>query len=221
MKVKVCGMKYLDNIKALAALEPDYIGFIFWEPSKRFFDGSIPPPASSAERVGVFVDATVDEIIEKVVHIPLDLIQLHGKETVEFCAQLREELKLLENQQKRTNRPYKIIKAFSVGTTFSFDKLTPYETYCDYFLFDTKGPLPGGNGYTFDWQLLSTYTSDVPFFLSGGIGPANIPELTEFLASPLSLKCKAIDVNSKFEVSPGLKNTKELKTFITILQKEN
>jgi len=221
MKVKVCGMKYMDNMKAVGALEPDYMGFIFWEPSKRFFNDSLPPLPSSTERVGVFVDATVDEILEKVVQMPLDIVQLHGEETVQFCAKLREELQLLQKTQQRTKGAFKIIKAFSVGTTFSFEVLTPYEPYCDYFLFDTKGPLPGGNGYAFDWQLLSSYSSDVPFFLSGGIGLANIPELTKFLASPLSIKCQAIDVNSQFEDGPGLKNIKDLQTFINKLHKEN
>jgi len=221
MKVKVCGMKYMENMEAVSVLKPDYMGFIFWEPSKRFFTGSIPTLPSSIKRVGVFVDATVDEIIEKVVQVPLDLIQLHGEESAPFCAQLREELQLLEKEHQRTNGTYKIIKTFSVGTSFTFENLKPYEPYCDYFLFDTKGPLPGGNGYTFDWELLRSYRSGVPFFLSGGIGLTDIPQLSEFLASPLAQKCHAIDVNSKFEKSPGLKNTKDLQTFINKLQKEN
>jgi phosphoribosylanthranilate isomerase len=221
MKVKVCGMKYLENIEALAALQPDYLGFIFWEPSKRYFTGNVPSLPLSIKRVGVFVDASVNEIAEKLVQMPLDLIQLHGKETAQFCAQLREELQLLEKAHKKAKGTYKIIKAFSVGTTFSFEQLAPYESYCDYFLFDTKGPLPGGNGVSFDWQLLRSYSSDIPFFLSGGIGPTDIPELTKFLASPLALKCHAIDVNSKFETSPGLKNTKDLQTFLHKLRNEN
>lgn len=221
MKVKVCGMKYIENMEAVAALEPDYLGFIFWEPSKRYFTGKVPSLPVSIKRVGVFVDASIDEIVDKFIQAPLDLVQLHGKETAQFCAQLKEELKELEKAHQKTKGTYKIIKAFSVGTTFTFEKLTPYESYCDYFLFDTKGPLPGGNGFTFEWHLMSSYTSDIPFFLSGGIGPANIPELSEFLASPLAQKCHAIDVNSKFETSPGLKNTKELQIFINKLRKEN
>ncbi len=221
MKVKVCGMKYMENMEAVAALMPDYMGFIFWEPSKRYSTASVPSLPLSIKRVGVFVDASIDEILEKVVQVPLDLIQLHGKETAPFCARLREELQLLEKAHQKTKGTYKIIKAFSVGTSFIFDQLTPYESYCDYFLFDTKGPLPGGNGFTFDWHLMSSYTSDIPFFLSGGIGPANIPELAEFLASPIAQKCHAIDVNSKFEISPGLKNTKDLQIFINKLQNEN
>ncbi|WP_297765074.1 phosphoribosylanthranilate isomerase [uncultured Muriicola sp.] len=221
MKVKVCGMKYIENMEAVAALEPDYLGFIFWEPSKRYSTGKLPSLPLSIKRVGVFVDASIDEILEKLIQVPLDLIQLHGKETAQFCAELKEELQRLEKAHQKTKGTYKIIKAFSVGTTFTFEKLTPYESCCDYFLFDTKGPLPGGNGFTFDWHLMSSYTSDIPFFLSGGIGLANIPELSEFLASPLAQKCHAIDVNSKFEISPGLKNTKDLQIFINKLRKEN
>jgi phosphoribosylanthranilate isomerase len=221
MKVKVCGMKYLENIKAVAALEPEYMGFIFWEPSKRFVAGKVPALPSSIKRVGVFVDASIDEIAEKVIQVPLDLIQLHGEETAKFCAQLRERLQLLEKTHDKTKGTYKIIKAFSVGTTFSFEKLIPYESYCNYFLFDTKGPLPGGNGFTFNWQLLSSYTSHIPFFLSGGIGTPDIPKLIDFLASPLAQKCHAIDVNSKFEIRPGLKDPKDLQLFINKLRKEN
>jgi phosphoribosylanthranilate isomerase len=221
MKVKVCGMKYSENIEAVVALEPDYMGFIFWEPSKRYFTGNAPSLPSSIKQVGVFVDAKVDEIIEKVVQVPLDLIQLHGQESAQFCARLKEKLQQLEKEHQKPKETYKIIKAFSVGTTFSFEELTPYESYCDYFLFDTKGPLPGGNGFAFDWQLLRSYTSDVPFFLSGGIGPTDIPALADFLASPIAQKCHAIDVNSKFEISPGLKDPKELQIFINKLRKEN
>ncbi len=214
-------MKYLENIEAVAALEPDYMGFIFWEPSKRFVAGKLPALSSSIKQVGVFVDASIDEIAEKVVQVPLDLIQLHGKETAQFCAQLREKLQLLEKTHEKSSGTYKIIKAFSVGTTFSFENLTPYESYCDYFMFDTKGPLPGGNGFTFNWQLLRSYTSHIPFFLSGGIGPTDIPKLIEFLASPIAQKCHAIDVNSKFEIQPGLKDPKDLQIFINKLRKEN
>jgi phosphoribosylanthranilate isomerase len=137
MKVKVCGMRDLENIEKVAALQPDYMGFIFWEPSKRFFTGSIPPLPSEILRVGVFVEAPMDEILEKVIQMPLDLIQLHGTESAEYCAHLRDKLAL-----EPTTRNCKIIKAFSVGISFDFDGLHPYEPNCDYFLLDTKGPLP-------------------------------------------------------------------------------
>ncbi len=221
MKVKVCGMKYSENMEEVAAQLPAYMGFIFWEPSKRFFKGQLPSLPPSIKRVGVFVDATIEEITAKVLATPLELIQLHGEETPQFCARLRKKLQSLETKDKTVKKNYEIIKAFSVGTSFSFEKLSPYESHCDYFLFDTKGPLPGGNGYTFDWQLLRSYNSHVPYFLSGGIGPKDLPELMEFMASPLSLKCHAIDVNSKFEIHPGLKNSKDLKAFIHTLQKKN
>ncbi|MGB5377484.1 phosphoribosylanthranilate isomerase [Muriicola sp.] len=221
MKIKVCGMRALENIEKVAALQPDYMGFIFWEPSKRYFQGSIPALASEILRVGVFVDASVEDILEKAIQMPLDLIQLHGTESAHYCAQLREKLALQPKDNQKPIPNCQIIKAFSVGTSFDFDSLHAYEPYCDYFLFDTKGLLPGGNGSRFNWQLLSAYNSDIPFFLSGGIGPEDVPQLMEFLSSPMAQKCHAIDVNSKFEIRPGMKNTEDLQNFIKKIRKEN
>ncbi|MGB5700303.1 phosphoribosylanthranilate isomerase [Muriicola sp.] len=221
MKVKVCGMRALENIEKVAALKPDYMGFIFWEPSKRYFQGSIPALPLEILRVGVFVDASVGDILEKAIQMPLDLIQLHGTESVHYCAQLREKLALQPTELQKSTPNCKIIKAFSVGSSFNFDSLHAYEPYCDYFLFDTKGPMPGGNGSRFNWELLSAYNSDIPFFLSGGIGLEDVPQLTDFLSSPMAQKCHAIDVNSKFEIRPGLKNTEDLQNFLKKIRLEN
>ncbi|MCK0108936.1 phosphoribosylanthranilate isomerase [Flavobacteriaceae bacterium S0825] len=200
MKLKVCGMKYQDNIEAVASLQPDFLGFIFHEESPRHFEGIIPEFPKSIHKVGVFVDKTVEFIANQIEKHKLSAIQLHGHESPEMCRIL-----------KSTNA--KIIKVFSIKDTFDFSVLTPYEEVCDYFLFDTKGKLPGGNGYTFNWDVLTDYPSTKPFFLSGGIGLEQKEKLKEFINSEASKYCFAIDVNSKFEIEAGLKNIEELKEF--------
>ena len=200
MKLKVCGMKYQDNIEAVANMQPDYLGFIFHEPSSRHFDGIIPELPKSIHKVGVFVDETVVFIANQIEKHKLSAVQLHGHESPEMCRIL-----------KSTHA--KIIKVFSIKDSFDFSVLVPYEEVCDYFLFDTKGKLPGGNGFTFDWNVLKNYPSTKPFFLSGGIGLEQIEKLKKFEKSEASKYCYAIDVNSKFEVEPGLKNIEELRMF--------
>ena len=204
MKIKICGMKYPENILQIASVKPDYLGFIFWEKSARFFDGILPELPKSIQKVGVFVDADLDEIISKINQHDLDLVQLHGNESASFC----KELKLI-------NIP--IIKAFSVDSDFDFEKLSNYDEVCDYFLFDTKGKLPGGNGSVFDWNLLENYKLSTPYFLSGGIGLQEVTNIEEFIKSDISKYCVTIDVNSKFEIQPGLKNEKEILKFKKML----
>ncbi|MWB96046.1 phosphoribosylanthranilate isomerase [Flavobacterium sp. GA093] len=191
MKIKICGMKYPDNILEVGALLPDYMGFIFWEKSARYFDGEIPELPKSIKKVGVFVNESVENIIQKITKHNLQAVQLHGKESVEFC----------EDLKGKIDSSVEIIKVFSVGDDFDFDVLKPFENVCNYFLFDTKGKLPGGNGTTFDWKILDNYKSEKPFFLSGGIGIEEIPTIVK-----LKLPIYAIDVNSRFEIEPGLKN---------------
>ena len=181
-------MKYSENILEVSQLLPDYLGFIFYEKSSRFFDGEIPEISKSIKKVGVFVNATLEEIKSKIKKYDLDLIQLHGNETPEFCSNLMQE-------------SIEIIKVFSVDDDFDFQILEAYENVCDYFLFDTKGKLHGGNGFTFNWQILEKYKSKKPLFLSGGIGIKEIEKI-----KTLNLPIFAIDVNSKFEMEPGLKN---------------
>ncbi len=194
MKLKICGMKYPENILELGSLLPDYMGFIFWEKSARYFDGIIPTLPNSIKKVGVFVNASLEEILEKIEKYDLQAIQLHGDESVAFC----------ENLKKNSPNLTDIIKVFSILDTFDFDLLQPFENSCDYFLFDTKGKLPGGNGTTFDWKVLEKYPSTKPFFLSGGIGIEEMDAVNEILETNLPIY--AIDVNSKFEIEPGLKN---------------
>ncbi|GIZ08603.1 N-(5'-phosphoribosyl)anthranilate isomerase [Flavobacterium sp. UMI-01] len=192
-------MKYPDNIIEVGAVLPDYMGFIFWEKSARFFDGVIPPIPESIKKTGVFVDETIDTIVAKVQKHKLQAVQLHGKETVAFCTELKSKLQ---------NR-IELIKVFSILDDFNFDVLKPYESVCDYFLFDTKGKLPGGNGTTFDWKVLQNYPSSKPFFLSGGIGLNEMEAVNEIIKTNLPIY--AIDVNSKFEIEPGLKNSNDLR----------
>ncbi len=200
-------MKFQENIEAVAALQPDYLGFIFYEKSARFFDDEIPNLPENIKKVGVFVNASLEYILEKVLQHDLQAVQLHGDESPEFCDALRHP-ELVSGSQV-----IKVIKVFSIKNEFDFSILKPYETVCDYFLFDTKGKLPGGNGYTFNWEVLKNYPSTKPYFLSGGIGLEEVDSLLSFLRRQESSYCYAIDINSKFEIKPGLKNIEKLKKF--------
>lgn len=202
MKLKICGMKYQANIQEIAALQPDYLGFIFYEKSPRFFEGELPEIPKTIVKVGVFVNAPLGDILNKIKTHDLQLVQLHGEERPEIC----EVLQLIN---------MKVIKAFSVNETFDFDTLKPYETVCEYFLFDTKGKKPGGNGTTFNWEILKNYPSQKPFFLSGGIGLEEVTKIKQ-----LHLPIHAIDVNSKFETKPGLKKISDCKKIIASLKQK-
>ena len=193
VKLKICGMKEIENITEISALQPDYLGFIFWEKSKRNMTlDAIPELPETTKKVGVFVDASIQEIATKINQYQLDIIQLHGNESVIFC----------KNVKKFS---VEVIKVFSIDSNFNFSVVKEYVFAVDYFLFDTKGKLPGGNGITFDWNVLENYHFNVPYFLSGGIGTTEIDGLKEFLKSPAAKKCYAIDVNSRFEKKPGIK----------------
>ncbi len=192
-------MCHSQNISELAELRPDYMGFIFYSKSKRNVIGKLDqadldnlPP--SVKKVGVFVNATFEEIKEQIKKYTLDLVQLHGKETPELCAKIQQ-------------LGIKVIKAFSVDETFNFGVTLPYKTVCDYFLFDTKGKEAGGNGFTFDWSVLANYDNEIPFFLSGGLDETNTAEVKKLT----HLNIHAVDVNSKFEIQPALKDIELLK----------
>jgi len=198
--IKVCGMN--KNTTAVAALKPDYLGFIFWKPSKRYFKGPMVEVPHSTIKVGVFVDAEINKVVERIQDFDLLLVQLHGNESPEYCAELRNKVKHVQ-----------IIKVFSIKDDFDFDLLEPYEKVCDFYLFDTKGKLPGGNGFAFDWQVLKDYPSTKPYFLSGGIGLEEAESIREFMRRPESKYCHALDVNSRFEIEPGLKDVEQLEEF--------
>ena len=202
MKLKVCGMQETENIAALASLQPDYMGFIFWEPSKRYCTTVPTDIPKHIKKVGVFVDETTKQIKEKVKLFGLDAVQLHGDESPRQCAAL---LNLCE-----------VIKAFRIGPDFDFKTLTPYQDHCTYFLFDTQGPLPGGNGTAFDWKLLAGYTLDTPFFLSGGIGLGHVEAIAEIRKRNLPIH--ALDINSQFETKPGVKKIEKIEKFKQLVQ---
>lgn len=205
VKLKICGMKETENITEISTLQPDYLGFIFWEKSKRNMTlDAIPELPETIKKVGVFVDASIQEIAAKINQYQLDVIQLHGNESVIFCRNVKK-------------LGVKVIKVFSMASTFNFSLVKEYVLVVDYFLFDTKGKLPGGNGVTFDWKILENYHCDTPYFLSGGIGTTEIDGLKEFLKSPAAKKCYAIDVNSRFEKKPGIKNKIKLQKFKKLL----
>ncbi|MCL7753616.1 phosphoribosylanthranilate isomerase [Polaribacter sp. Z022] len=225
MKLKVCGMKYVENIQQVADLQPDYLGFIFYEKSKRNFEGIIPEFSNSIQKTGVFVNEYIEIVISLVEEYRLDAIQLHGDESVAYIKELNfqleqsRELKIEENKQikKKKNQHYisknkvEIIKVFGIKDEFNFDVLKPYLEVVDYFLFDTKGKERGGNGTKFDWSVLENYPFDKPFFLSGGIGLEDVEQVQKILKSNLPIY--ALDVNSKFEIEPGKKKIEELKNF--------
>ncbi len=200
LKIKVCGMKFPENIQGISELNPDYLGFIFYPKSPRNFEGEIPVISEEIKKTGVFVDASLQFIQEKVNKYDFKAVQLHGSESVDFCKILRLTFPQLE-----------IFKVFGIKDHFEFDTLIPYEAYVDYFLFDTKGKEKGGNGYTFDWSVLKDYSSHKPFILSGGIGDSELNKIQEILKTDLPIY--ALDLNSKFEDEPGLKNRSLLNQF--------
>jgi phosphoribosylanthranilate isomerase len=225
MKIKVCGMKYIENIQDVAALQPDYLGFIFYEKSKRNFEGIIPELLKSIKKTGVFVNEYPEILISLVEEYRLDAIQLHGDESLEYVTELKSQLAerralfIEENkhQRKKKNKHFiaekevEIIKVFGIKDDFNFAVLKPYLDVVDFFLFDTKGKERGGNGVKFDWAILEKYPFEKPFFLSGGIGLQDMDEVQKIINSDLLIY--ALDVNSKFESAPGKKNVKELKKF--------
>jgi phosphoribosylanthranilate isomerase len=199
LKLKICGMKFPKNILEVSQSQPNFLGFIFYDKSPRNFKGEIPDLPKEIKKVGVFVNASFEEIIQKAKQHKLDFIQLHGNESPEFCNEIQSEIP--------------VIKAFSIEEGFDFGTLNEYQNSCDYFLFDTKGKNHGGNGITFDWKLLGNYKFDKKYFLSGGISLENTKELLDFLKTKSSENCFAIDINSQFEIEPGLKNTKKITEF--------
>ncbi len=201
MKLKVCGMKYSQNITEIENLFPDLMGFIFYEKSKRFFNQPEINLNNKVKRVGVFVNENIQEIKNKIKKYKLDYVQLHGEENVNFCNSLQ---------------PFvKIIKVFKIDYNFNFKKTEEFEEVCDYFLFDTKSQLHGGSGKKFDWNLLKNYNCKKDFFLSGGIDISDIEEIKKIVNSyPIA----GIDVNSKFELDNLEKDKEKINLLIKKLR---
>jgi phosphoribosylanthranilate isomerase len=200
MKLKVCGMKFTENILQVAELQPDYLGFIFYDKSKRNFEGIIPKLPKNIKKTGVFVNEYLEIVVSLVEEYELEAIQLHGEESVSYIKELKNYVPKIE-----------IIKVFSIKDSFDFEILKPYLEDVNYFLFDTKGDEKGGNGIHFNWRVLEKYPYQKPFFLSGGIGLDDEKKIQEILTSNLPIY--ALDVNSKFETVPGIKKIEELKKF--------
>lgn len=203
MKIKVCGMRDADNIRAVEALGIDFMGFIFWPGSGRYVSRQPAYLPENCLRTGVFVDADPRDILVAAKAYRLDCIQFHGQESPEYIAYLRK-------LTGRLNPGMRFIRSISVMTKQDLERTSQFENVCDIFLFDTKGKLPGGNGSQFDWDLLQAYRGSRPFLLSGGIGPGDEERVKAFRAPG----CMGIDLNSRFETAPGLKDAEALKTFI-------
>ena len=207
LKIKVCGMRDPDNIKELILYQPDYMGFIFYPPSKRYVEDPgldlfrlIPAGIS---KVGVYVNETTGKIKQMVTDLNLDLVQLHGDETPEDCKDLMDS-------------GIHVMKAFRISDSINNEVLKDYEDWCEYFLFDTSGPGYGGIGEQFDWGALGDYRLSKPFFLSGGIGPEDVSAI-----SGLDLPVMAgVDINSRFEKEPGLKDMSKVSVFIQSIRRK-
>ena len=192
-------MKYTQNRQQVEKLDVDFMGYIFYAPSKRFI-GETPEPGlfnTEKPKVGVFVDENAFEILALAKSLGFEWIQLHGKENPKTCQMLK-------------RQGLKIIKAFNVDENFVFETTIPYEKVANYFLFDTKTEKHGGSGQNFNWAILDKYVGHIPFFLSGGIGPSDVNKILEINHPKLT----GVDINSGFEDEPGLKNIEKLKKFI-------
>lgn len=203
MMVKVCGMTNAANIKSIANATPEYMGFIFFRDSPRnalqLDPAATDTLGSATQKVGVFVDSDLQEIKQIVNQYRLDAVQLHGSETPEFCALVRHELPEIA-----------IFKAFGIHPAFVFKKLEYYENFVDMFVFDARSAAHGGSGVRFNWGLLTQYSLSVPFLLSGGIAADHATEIKGLDFPALA----GVDINSRFEVGPGIKNEIEVQEFI-------
>ena len=199
--IKICGMKFPENIRQIAFLQPDMIGFIFYAKSPRFVNSPkdltqlfIPP---SIKKMGVFVNETKETMMQKVKIYQLQGVQLHGDESPGLCLAMKQQ-------------NLKVIKAFSIASADDIKRCALYEGFVDYFLFDTKTSGHGGSGEKFDWEIINAYRGLTPFILSGGISP----EDAEAILALKHVRFAGIDLNSRFEVSPGLKDDELLKVFV-------
>ena len=204
--VKVCGMRDAAALAEVAALAPDFLGFIFAPASPRFVGEALAPEQvqslpPSIWKVGVFVNETTENILATAHRYGLGAVQLHGQETPAQCEELNESGLL-------------VMKAFSVGKAVDFAALLPYVPHCDFFLFDTKGAAPGGNGTVFEWDLLNSYNLPVPYLLAGGLGLEHAAELAALRLPGLV----GVDLNSSFETVPGVKDASRVGQMLAALQ---
>jgi phosphoribosylanthranilate isomerase len=201
MLVKICGINDLEFLQSSASLHFNFAGFIFYPESARYLGDEIMPGdldmlPVSVNRVGVFVNEPLDLVVDVASQFALDFVQLHGDESPEYAKQLSDE--------------FSVIKAFRVNEKFNFSTTKPFEDFCDYFLFDSLGEQFGGTGLKFNWNLLEKYKGEIPFFLSGGIEQDDVARVKEF-SHP---KFVGIDINSKFETTPGKKDLDKISHFL-------
>ena len=206
--IKVCGMREAENIREVEALGINWLGLIFWPKSSRYVSERPDYLPQHVKRVGVFVDENLDTVRKKADDYALDLIQLHGSESPDYIRALR-------SPSSINPLTSSIIKAFNIATAHDLEQTKDYEGIVDYFLFDTKGPSVGGNGVQFNWDVLKDYHGKTPFLLSGGIGPEDVQRIQAFHHP----QCIGIDLNSRFELSPGLKDITVLRKFLNELNR--
>lgn len=207
MIIKICGLADPDNIRLISQLHPTIMGFIFYAPSPRNACALLPSIVNALpediQRAGVFVDAPVSHIIHTASRYGLHSVQLHGKETPDMCKSLK-------------NSGLKVMKAIGVDNDIDWEMLKPYEGAIDMFVFDTLTAIHGGSGRKFDWKLLQNYTLATPYLLSGGIGPDDTEAIT-YASGRLPLMA-GVDINSRFEISPGVKNPQLIANFINSIK---
>lgn len=216
MKIKVCGLREPENILAIAQLPIDFIGFILYPGSPRFVGKKGLPQwlekneeeLEGIARVGVFVNAEVDQILNAVHDFRLDYVQLHGDESPEYCRELQTYWTI------SSMRSAQIIKAFRVDENFNFSNTQAYERLCAYFLFDTKAQAYGGTGKRFDWSILEKYMGMTPYLLSGGIDETMAAEIRQLNFKQM----EGIDINSRFETEPGKKDVDKIDQFVRALK---
>ena len=211
MKIKVCGITNIDEALALSKAGVNYMGFIFYPASKRYalhtlsLDQIKSVQLPGVLKVGVFVNEPINHVIATATAAGLDMVQLHGDETPNYC--------------KEMANHYPVIKAFRISETDDVAyKISEYLEDIDYLLFDTASSVYGGSGISFDWKKLANATGQKPYFLSGGIGPDDVSKITLFVQSNAAGNCIAVDVNSKFETAPGQKNIQLLQSFIPTIK---
>ena len=210
MRVKVCGMTQLEQVKQLDEMGVDFAGFIFYPKSPRYvgkhMEGSqLKRLKLHLGKVGVFVNTSYEEVMKQVDAFGLDMVQFHGDETSRFCEQV--------------SNYVSVIKVFRMGEDDPVDWIIkPFEDACDMFLFDTEGAGYGGTGKKFNWDILTKSTVNKLFFLSGGIEPGDSDQLKKFSTEPIAKKLFSLDINSKFELSPGVKDLNKVREFLRKLK---
>jgi phosphoribosylanthranilate isomerase len=209
MRVKVCGMTQPEQVDALAGMGAMFAGFIFYPKSPRYVFKHMNitqiRKVNNINKVGVFVNTSIEEVLHLVDECRLHMVQLHGDEPPKYCEKIADYVS--------------VVKAFRLSDNDSVEwMIKPYMDVCDMFMFDTMGVGYGGTGKKFDWSVLKNSTIGKPFFLSGGIEPGDEEELKAFEKEPVAKALFAIDINSKFELTPGVKDMEKVKTFVDKLK---